>query len=698
MVAGPMASGAALQEARTVTPFDPGSGLRLAIALRVAVVALTLLSARRSSACRWVGFAGSALASIVTAATAAAMLSAEAGISSHGELFLHRASGFSFTYAADGLSAWFLIVLSTLSIPIAIFSIGYFAHGPLARRTAFSAAGFNALVGAVELVFVAGDAITFLFAWELMTLAAVALVTTEHEEGDHRRAAFLYLVLSHLGTGCLIAGFFALASMSGSVSFATLLSGEVARGPMRDGLFALFFIGFGIKAGIVPLHVWLPEAHPAAPSSISALMSGVLLKAGIYGIVRVCAFGLGTPSLSWGVIVIALGGLSAVLGVLYALMQHDIKRLLAYHSIENIGIILLGLGAGMVALSYGRGEIAWIGVAASLYHVLNHAVFKGLLFLGAGTVVMATGTRQIEQFGGLLRRMPWTGLCFLIGAMAISALPPLNGFASEWLTFQAFLFGFRESPEPLAHFLFPVGGAVLALTTALAAACFVKAFGISFLALPRTAAAAGAREAPPIMLIPQALLAALCLGLGLFPGGVLKALGRVLVSLPGLPPQADAAWNGLGMATGGAAFDYVVPMVFAAALACGIGVAAALSARSGVSARRAPTWGCGGELSPQTEYTATAFSKPLMMIFQAIYRPTRRVESLGDVSPYFPQGVRYHSEIEPTFERHVYGPVLRGVLRVADSLKVIQAGSLHAYLGYVIALVVWLMLVVWWRA
>ena len=369
----------------------------------------------------------------------------QAGASRHGELFLHRASQFSLTYTIDGLSAWFLIVLSTLAIPIAIFSIGYFAHGHFARRSAFIAAAFNVLIGAVELVFVAGDAITFLFAWELMTLTAAALVTTEHEERDSRRAAYLYLVMSHVATGCLIAGFLVLASASGSVSFSTLLSGDVVRGPMRDGLFALFFIGFGVKAGIIPLHVWLPEAHPAAPTSISALMSGVLLKTGIYGIVRVCAFGLGVPRLSWGVIVVALGGLSAVLGVLYALMQHDLKRLLAYHSIENIGIILLGLGAGMMALAYGRSELAWIGVAASLYHVLNHAVFKGLLFLGAGDVVMTTGTRQIEQFGGLLRRMPWTGLFFLVGAMAISGLPPLNGFASEWLTFQAFLYGFRGS-------------------------------------------------------------------------------------------------------------------------------------------------------------------------------------------------------------------------------------------------------------
>ena len=358
-----------------------------------------------------------------------------------------------------------------------------------------------------------------------MTLATAALVATEHEARDSRRAAYLYLVMSHVGTGCLIAGFLVAASAAGTLSFDGLFSGRLATAPHRDLLFVLFFAGFAVKAGIIPLHVWLPEAHPAAPSSISALMSAVIIKTGIYGIVRVCAFGLGTPRLSWGVLVVVLGGLSAALGVLYALMQHDLKRLLAYHSIENIGIILLGLGAGMVALAAGHGEIAAIGVAASLYHVLNHAVFKGLLFLGAGGVVMSTGTRQIEHFGGLLRRMPWTAACFLVGAMAISGLPPLNGFASEWLTFQAFLFGFFHSTDPFVHFLFPVGAAVLALTTALAAACFVKAFGISFLALPRSPEAEQARESPAVMLAPQAILAGLCVVLGVFPGRVLRVLG-----------------------------------------------------------------------------------------------------------------------------------------------------------------------------
>jgi hydrogenase-4 component B len=670
-------------------------GLPGALALRLSIVAVTLVLSRRSRLAPALGFLGSAAASLVTGLLAVEALLA--GAPMEGDLFVHRASGLRLSYAVDGLSAWFLLVLAVLAVPIAIYSIGYAGHANLRRRSVFLASAFNLLLGAVELVFAAADAITFLCAWELMTLTTAALVVTEHEARACRRAAYLYLVMSHVGTGCLVAGFLMLAAAAGSMSFPAMLAGGFVSGATRDALFALFFLGFGIKAGIVPLHVWLPEAHPAAPSSISALMSGVLIKTGIYGMVRFCAFGLGTPQLSWGVLVVVVGGLSAVLGVLYALMQHDLKRLLAYHSIENIGIILLGLGAGMMGLSYGRADLAAVGVAASLYHVLNHAVFKGLLFLGAGGVGMATRTLQIEHFGGLLRRMPWTGALFLVGAMAISGLPPLNGFASEWLTFQAFLFGFRGSGEPLVHLLFPVGGAVLALTTALAAACFVKAFGISFLALPRSAPAAEARESPAVMLVPQAFLAALCVGLGLFPGLVLRALGRASASLPGLEARTNVAAGPLGMTSGLESFDRVAPAILGAALFLGLS-AALLAASSGLAARRVPTWGCGGVLGPRTEYTATAFSKPLMMIFRAVYRPTREVEALADVSPYFPREVRYRSTIEPTFERYAYRPLLRAVLRAADGMKVLQAGSLHAYLAYVIALVVSLVLLVWWQS
>ncbi len=673
-------------------------GVPVAVAIRLGIIATIFLVLRRRELVRQIAFGGSAIASAFTGLTAAAVL--RTGVPIHGLLFVHGASGFSLGYSVDLLSAWFLVVLSVLAVPIALFSIGYARHAPLNQRSVFLGIAFNVLLCAVELVFVANDVIAFLFAWELMTLATAALVATEHESRANRLSAYLYLVMSHVGTGALMAAFFTLAAASRSVSFSSLLTGDVVSGPLRDTIFLLFFLGFGVKAGIVPLHVWLPEAHPAAPSSISALMSGVLIKTGIYGLVRFGAFGLGLPRLSWGVLVLVVGGLSAVLGVLYALMQHDLKRLLAYHSIENIGIILLGVGAGMMALSSGQPALAAVGVAAGLYHVLNHAVFKGLLFLGAGSVVVATGTRQIEEFGGLLRRMPWTGAFFLIGALAISGLPPLNGFASEWLAFQALLYGFRASTEPLVHFLFPVAGALLALTSALAAACFVKAFGISFLAFPRSQAAADAREASSAMLLPQAFLAALCVALGVFPGVVLTVLSRVMVSLPGLEPPPEMVRGPLGMAATAGPFAAVTPGALGLALVGGLGAAAALvlATRIGRAIRRAPTWGCGGILTPRTEYTATAFSKPLMMIFRAVYRPTREVEALATVSPYFPQEVRYRVEIEPTFERYVYGPLTQTVLRIADRLKVLQAGSLHAYLGYVIALVLSLVLLVWWRS
>jgi hydrogenase-4 component B len=671
--------------------------MSIALLIRLGVIAAILVLRRRRELVRRVAFGGAAVASAITGLTAAAVL--RTGVPVRGLLIVHDASGLSLSYAVDPLSAWFLVVLSVIAVPIALFSVGYARHAPLDQRSVFLGIAFNVLLATVEAVFVASDVIAFLFAWELMTLATTALVATEHEVRATRRAAYLYLVMSHVATGMLIAAFFVLASASDSLSFDTLLAGDVVPGALRDAVFLLFFLGFGVKAGIIPLHVWLPEAHPAAPSSISALMSGVLIKTGIYGIVRFGAFGLGLPRLSWGVLVLLIGALSAVLGVLYALMQHDLKRLLAYHSIENIGIILLALGAGMVAVSGGHPALAAVGVAAALYHVMNHAVFKGLLFLSAGGVVVASGTRQIEDYGGLLRRMPWTGALFLIGALAISGLPPLNGFASEWLAFQALLYGFRASSDPLVHFLFPVAGALLAMSAALAAACFVKAFGITFLALPRSQAAAGAHEVPAVMLLPQAVLAACCLALGVFPGVVLAALRSVLASLPGLEPSPGMVRGPLGMAAAAGPFAAVTPFALGAALAGGLGAAALLllATRTGRAVRRAPTWGCGGVLTPRTEYTATAFSKPLMMIFRAVYRPTREVEALAKVSPYFPQEIRYHVEIEPTFERYVYKPLMETVLGIADRLKILQAGSLHAYLGYVIALVLTLVIFIWWR-
>ncbi len=664
-------------------------GVPAAIVLRAVTVAAALALSRRPGACRVAAMVGSILASLSTAAVA--LLVIDSGLPVDGVLFRHAASGIVLGYSVTPLSAWFLMVLGAIAAPVAIYSVGYFGHAIAGPRTAVVSAAFNLLLGAVELVFIADGVVAFLFAWEVMTLLTAALVATEHEDPTSRRAAYLYLVMSHVGTGCLVAGFLLLAGVAGSLSFSTMLAGGIAAGPARDLLFALFFVGFGVKAGVVPLHVWLPEAHPAAPTSVSALMSAVLVTAGVYGLFRVCAFGLGIPDVNRALVFMAVGTLSAILGVLYALTQTDLKRLLAYSTIENVGIIVLGLGASMMAIAHRSHELAAVAVAGSLLHVLNHAIFKGLLFLGAGSVAMATGTRHIERFGGLLRRMPWTGLFFLVGAMAISGLPLLNGFPSEWLTFQALLLGFTSTPG-MVRLNFPLAGAMLALSTALAAACFVRAFGITFVALPRTRAAAEAHESPYAMLVPQALLAALCFGLGLFPGLALGALGSVLESLPGLEPREDMALRAWGMASGLGRFDHVVPGMLGVALLGALAAALFLTKRRGARARRVSTWGCGGELTFRAEYTATAFSKPLMMIFRAVYRPTREVETLAEVSPYFPREVRYRAEIEPTFERYVYRPLARAVMRAAKGMKVLQAGSLHAYLAYVLVLAVILLM------
>ena len=673
---------------------EPGAWLLLAGATRLAASAAGLACRRRPGLARAAVFGGAAIASALTGGVGLLGLGALAPL--RGRLVAHEASGQSLGYSVDALSGFFLVVLAILGIAVAVYGVGYFARST-PGRVVFVGVALNVLLGAVETVLVADGAIGFLLGWELMTLATAALVATEHEEPAARRGAFLYLALSHVGTGGLVAGFFLLAAGAPSVAFADILGPRAAALPSRDAAFLLFLAGFGVKAGVIPLHVWLPEAHPAAPSPISALMSGVLIKTGIYGVFRVCVAGLGVPPLAWGGVVFALGAVSMLLGVLYALTQHDLKRLLAYHSIENVGIILVAAGVGMVALSLGRPGLATLALGASLLHVLNHALFKGLLFLGAGAVVAESGTRNIEHLGGLARRMPWTAGFFLLGAMAISGLPFLNGFVSEWLVFQSLLLGFHSSSDTFVRVVFPIGGALLGLTTALAAACFVKAFGVTFLALPRGKGAAEARETGPLMLAPQAGLALLCLAIGLVPGPIVSRLVGLAGSLVGAPPGTGGLEASLfRIAPVAGRFDTLSLPLAAAAFAVSLGLAAVLAARAAFARRPAATWGCGGELTAEAEYTATAFSKPLMMIFGAIYRPTREVSTL-ETAPYYASEVRYRSEVEPTFERFVYRPLTRGLLTLAGRLRVIQAGSLHAYLGYVMALLLFLVVLLWWR-
>lgn len=603
-----------------------------------------------------------------------------------------------FTMRLDALSSFFGLIVSLLGFALSLYSLGY-SRGFFGRKSVgVLGAFFNVLLLATTLVFLSDNAFFFLVVWEIMALAAYCLVSFEHEKPETRNAGVLYFVMSHIGTGCLILGFLLLFQNTGSYRFADFHAlGHALSPASRNAAFLLFLIGFGIKAGIVPLHTWLPAAHPVAPSNVSAFMSGVIIKTGIYGMARVFFYFLGTPPMWWGVTVLTVGIVSAVLGVLYALMQHDLKRLLAYHSIENIGIILMGFGASLMFLHTGHPTLATLALIAGLYHTINHAIFKGLLFLGAGAVLHATHTRDMEAMGGLAKRMPQTALFFLIGAVAISALPPLNGFISEWLTYQSLLQGFGTT-DSLLRLMFPIGGALLALTGALAAACFVKAFGVTFLAQPRSEAAAKTHEASPTMLMGQALLVAACVFLGLFPTLFLKVLDPLTQQLTGLQISSQlslanglvlsgANQNGGTVSTLGIAVLGICLLVIPFALRLGF----AQNAKTRVG----PTWDCGLEgLTPRMEYTATGFSKPIRMIFKALFRPRREVQREYDFSPYFTTSIRFEAHVEEVFETRIYRPLHRRVLQFSRRMRALQAGSLQAYLIYIFVTLLLLLLYV----
>jgi hydrogenase-4 component B len=603
------------------------------------------------------------------------------------ELFPSLIPYVRFSIHADALGCFFGLIVSLVGVAITVYSLGY-ARGYYGHKNVgVLGALFNVLLLTTTLVFLADHAFFFLIAWEIMALSAYCLVSFEHEHEETRNAGVLYFVMSHIGTSALVLGFLLLCRASGSYDFASFhaLGNQMPAG-QRNLVFLLFLFGFGVKAGMVPFHIWLPVAHPVAPSNISALMSGVLIKTGIYGITRVSFDFMGTPPNWWGVTVLTIGTISAVLGVLFALMEHDLKRLLAYHSIENIGIILMGLGAALMFLHSGHPVLASLALIAGLYHTINHACFKALLFLGAGAVLHATHTRNMEEMGGLIRRMPKTAFFFLVGAVAISALPPLNGFISEWLTYQSLLQGF-DTTTSLIRLMFPLSGAMLALTGALAAACFVKAFGITFLAQPRSDEARHAHEAPFTMLLGQGILTAACVFLGLFPTVFLKLFDPLTQQLTGqqLSQQLTAA-NGLVLsgvvAQGGTVSTLGLSLMMLCLLPVPLVLWALFSRRA--RTRIAPTWDCGLRgLTPQMEYTATGFSKPLRMIFKTLFRPRREVQREYDFSPYFATTLRFESHVEEMFQTRIYRPLRWLVLRASRRLRALQAGSLQAYLIYI---------------
>ena len=599
----------------------------------------------------------------------------------------------------DGLGGFFLIVVGLVGCAATIYAVGY--SGQYAGRYSLRLVGvmFNLLLLALSLQVMADNAFTFLILWEAMSLIAYLLVITEHDHPGTVRAGVWYLAMTHAGFAALIAMFLLLSGADITSSFASIRAGAALL-PLasRNAIFLLALFGFGAKSGVIPLHVWLPMAHPVAPSHVSALLSGVVIKMGIYGLLRVLLDLMGGGPAWWGGIVLGVGAVSALLGVLYALMEHDLKRLLAYHSVENIGIILIGVGAGLIFHSYGLMTLAALGFIGGLYHTINHAAFKGLLFLGAGSVLHATGTGNMEKMGGLIKRMPWTALFFLIGSAAISALPPLNGFASEWLVFQSLLGG-SNVPTPEVAVMMPLAVGMLALTSGLAAACFVKAFGISFLAIPRSPEAEHAHESPPSMVAGMAILAIACVALGLAPFVVVPRLGRVLTGLGGLPDTPAAFSLNLFLVTPNNSSS-MSPTLLAFGLLVLLGLVplVMLILRANRRLRVSDSWGCGrvGQ-TPRMEYTATAFAEPLRRVFAELYRPTKELSiDFHPDSKYFVQSIEYRSEITPWFEKALYVPLLRLVRLLAELTRRLQSGSVHLYLFYVSFVLLVLLLIARW--
>ena len=582
----------------------------------------------------------------------------------------------------DPLSAFFLLPLFVLGGLCALYGRGYLGVRP---RDGISWSFYNLLLVAMAVVFTARDAVLFLMAWELMAVTSFALVVHEREQDNVRHAGWIYLAASHVSMAVLIAVFFGLSRVVGGAldfdSFRNIIAGA---NPQASLLFILAVLGFGAKAGFLALHGWLPEAHPAAPSHISALMSGVMIKTGIYGLVRLLTFLHGPPPMWWGWLLISVGLGSGVLGVLLALAQHDLKRLLAYHSVENIGIILLGLGLGCLGLTTDRPVLAALGFAGGLLHVLNHALFKGLLFLGAGAVLHTTGLRNMDRLGGLLRRMRWTGLAFIVGASAISGLPPFNGFVSEFLvylsSFRTLLSGNSAAVLPA---LAVIGG--LALIGGLAAACFAKVVGAVFLGEPRTVEAGQAHEVSAWLVGPMLVLAALCLVLGLGAPWLVGPLSERMVTQIVICPEGHPLVDGI-TALCTITWLLVALLMLTTVLAI---VRRVLLRKRNVTA--AGTWDCG-YLYPtaRMQYTALSFAEPLVSFFRPLLRT--RVEGIAPLGLFpGPSALHTHTPDAPT--ELVVTPLFRGIAWLAKQGRWLQHGRVQLYVLYIavtlLALLLW---------
>ncbi|NKJ08212.1 hydrogenase 4 subunit B [Rhizobium sp. SG741] len=665
----------------------PLAGLVACVAALLGTAILAVLTAR-SGRSTPVVYGASLVFSGIALITALASLAA--GLPSTGASALVLPVGLPWLgshFRLDPLAAFFLTVINLGGVLSSLYALGYGRHERAPHRVL---PFFPAFLAGMNLVILADDAFTFLISWEFMSLASWALVMAHHHDASNRKAGYIYIVMASFGTLALFIAFGLLAGPAGDYGFAAIRISE--HPPLTAGLvLVLLLLGAGSKAGLAPLHVWLPLAHPAAPSHVSALMSGVMTKVAVYAFIRVVFDLLGMQVWWSGIIVLIIGSGTAVLGILQALMESDLKRLLAYSTIENIGLIFVSLGLALAFKANGMG-LAALAMTAALFHVLNHSFFKSLLFFGAGAVLTATGERDMDKLGGLIHRMPVTSIVFLVGSVAISALPPFNGFVSEWLAFQAILQS-PDLPQWGLKILVPAVGGLLALSAALAAACFVKAFGVTFLGRPRTIAAGQALEVDRLSLAAMSILAALCLLAGILPGIVIDGLAPVTLSVIGdrMPVQTDIAWLSI-VPIAESRSSYNGLLVFLFTLFSASLTAYLIRRFASRALRRAPAWDCGfPEMSPATQYTAGSFAQPIRRVFGTlVFRVRESVDmpAPGDLRP-----ARFAVEAHDLIWEWLYLPIAGAVGFAAEKLNYLQFLTIRRYLSLVFLALVFLLLV-----
>jgi len=602
----------------------------------------------------------------------------------------------SFSFVIDRLSALFIFIISLIALFSSIYALGYVKH--FYKKYNLGVLGFfyNIFILGMLLVASAHNIFFFLIVWEIMSLSSYFLVIFENKEKNNIKAGSLYFIMTHVGTAFIMLAFLLLYQATGSLDFGIIKSNIGNASLLTKNLVFIFaLIGFGTKAGIIPFHIWLPSAHPAAPTHVSALMSGVMIKTGIYMFIRIFVGILSGTELWWGVLILIIGIFSSMLGVLYALTEHDIKRLLAFHSIENIGIILLGIGSAMIFLSLNLKTMATLSLVAALFHTLNHATFKALLFLGAGSVISQTHTRNMEDYGGLIKYMPQTAFFFLIGSMAISALPPFNGFFSEWLTFQTIFMGI-QTQDIFTKSIFILAAVGLAFTGGLAAACFVKAFGVTFLARPRSTEIFQAKEPEFSMRFGMLVLTFATLVLGIFAGSVSKTILGVVNDLTGFQQISGIFFTHrqtFELSNGFAAVSTpTIFVVLSIVLSLIYVLVEILTSRRKVKV--GCTWDCGTELEPQMEITSTSFARSIIMIFKGVLKPSKQLEiEYRDANMrYFPTSRNVELGITDVYQYYFYQPLRTLLDRFSGYIKNVQIGILNAYITYVFLILLILLL------